>query len=123
MEYLTIENIGLITGFLLILIGIWGFLTQKNILKIIISFTLFDTGLHLILVAIAYIKGGTAPIIDAAVNKDNIVNEIVDPVPHALALTAIVIGLGITALMLVYALKLYRHRKSLDINLYNDLKW
>ena len=123
MEYLEIENIGLIIGFLLILIGIWGFLTQKNLIKIIISFTLFDTGLHLILVAIAYIKKGTAPIIDAAVNKDNIVNEIVDPVPHALALTAIVIGLGITALMLVYALKLFQHKKTLDISLFNDLKW
>ena len=121
MEYLTIENIGLLTGFLLILTGIWGFLTQKNIIKIIISFTLFDTGLHLILVAIAYIRGGTAPIIDAAVNKENAVNEIVDPVPHALALTAIVIGLGITALMLVYALKLFKHKKTLDISSFRNL--
>ncbi len=123
MKYLEIENIGLVVGFILILIGIWGFLTQKNLIKIIISFTLFDTGLHMILVAIAYIKKGTAPIIDSAVNKANAVNEIVDPVPHALALTAIVIGLGITALMLVYALRLYKHKKTLDISKYSDLKW
>ncbi|MCF8297639.1 MAG: cation:proton antiporter subunit C [Saprospiraceae bacterium] len=123
MEYLAIENIGLATGFLLILIGIWGFLTQKNLIKIIISFSLFDTGLHLIIVSIAYIKKGTAPIIDSAANKANAVNEIVDPVPHALALTAIVIGLGITALMLVYALKLYNHKKTLDISKFSDLKW
>ena len=123
MKYLEIEYIGLATGFFLILIGIWGFLTQKNIIKIIISFTLFNTGLHLILVAIAYIKKGAAPIIDASLSKESAVTEIVDPVPHALALTAIVIGLGITSLMLVYALKLYKHKKTLDVSKFTDLKW
>ncbi len=123
MQYLTLQNIGFATGFILILIGIWGFLTQKNIIKIIISFALFDTGTHLLLVAVAYIKDRTAPIIDSSVNSANAVNEIVDPVPHALALTAIVIGLGITALMLTFTLKLFKHKKSLDITKYKDLKW
>jgi len=38
-------------------------------------------------------------------------------------LTAIVIGLGVTSLMLAYAVKLYQHKKSLDINNFKDLKW
>jgi len=123
MKEITIDNVSIIVGFLLILIGIWGFLTQKNLLKMIISFTLFNSGLNIIIVAIGYIKDRTAPIIDSSVNKANAVNEIVDPVPHALVLTAIVIGLGVTALMLVFALKLSKHKNSLDISKYNDLKW
>jgi multicomponent Na+:H+ antiporter subunit C len=123
MREITIENVSIIVGFLLVLIGIWGFLTQKNLLKIIISFTLFNSGLNIIIVAIGYIKGKTAPIIDASLNKANVVNEIVDPVPQALVLTAIVIGLGVTALMLVYALQLNKHKNSLDISKFNDLKW
>ncbi len=123
MSEITIDNVSLLVGFLLVLIGIWGFLTQKNMLKIIISFTLFNSGLNIIIVTIGYVKNHTAPIIDSTVNKANAVNEIVDPVPHALVLTAIVIGLGVTALMLVFALKLSKHKNSLDISKYNDLKW
>jgi len=98
-------------------------LTQKNIIKIIISFSVFDTGLHVIMVSIGYIKGKTAPIIDADLTAEAARNGIVDPVPQALVLTAIVIGLGVTALMLVYALKLYEKKKSLDITKYKELRW
>ncbi|MFH2096856.1 MAG: NADH-quinone oxidoreductase subunit K [Bacteroidota bacterium] len=123
MEYLNLQNIGLVIGFALVIIGIWGILTQKNVLKIIIGFTVFDTGLHVVLVSLAYIKGRTAPIIDAATGLDNITEKVVDPVPQALVLTAIVIGLGVTALMLAYALNMYKTKKSLEINDFTDLKW
>ena len=123
MEQISLAHIALITGILLILIGLWGILSQKNLIKIIIGFSLFDTGTHIIMVSIGYLKGKTAPILDEAVNLKNAANEIVDPVPQALVLTAIVIGLGITALMLAYVLRLYQRRKTLEINNYNDLKW
>ncbi|MCK5202148.1 MAG: NADH-quinone oxidoreductase subunit K [Spirochaetales bacterium] len=35
----------------------------------------------------------------------------------------VVIGLGVTALMLAYVVRLFEHRKSLDISSYEDLKW
>ncbi len=123
MEQISLAHIASATGILLILIGLWGVLTQKNIIKIIVGFSLFDTGTHIIMVSVGYLKGKTAPILDETVNLKNAANEIVDPVPQALVLTAIVIGLGITALMLVYALRLYQRRKTLEINNYNDLKW
>ena len=46
-----------------------------------------------------------------------------DPVPQALVLTAIVIGLGVTAVMLSYVIRLYALRKSLDIRDFGRLKW
>ncbi len=123
MENLNLEIITLITGVILVLIGIWGLLTQKNLIKIVIGFTLFDTGIHIIMVSIGYVKNRTAPIIDQSVNINDVGNSVVDPIPQALVLTAIVIGLGVTALMLTYVLKMYQKRKSLEINNYNDLKW
>ena len=75
------------------------------------------------MVSIGYVKNRTAPIIDQSVNINDVGNSVVDPVPQALVLTAIVIGLGVTALMLTYVLKMYQKRKSLEINNYNDLKW
>lgn len=119
----TLEHISLLAGFILILIGIWGTLTQKNILKIIIGFTLFDTGIHMVIVALGYIRNSTAPIIDSAALKQDTALKVSDPVPQALVLTAIVIGLGVTAFLLVYALKLAKNKKSLNINDFKDLKW
>jgi multisubunit Na+/H+ antiporter MnhC subunit len=112
-----------ILGFALVVIGFWGMLTQKNIIKMIIGFSIIDTGIHLIIVSIGYIKGRTAPILDSAVDKATAVNSVVDPIPSALVLTAIVIGLAVTALMLVYAVQLYKTKKSLDISDFEELKW
>ncbi len=124
MKYLTIENIALATGIIILLIGLWGALSQKNLYKIIISFSVFDTGLNILIVSLGYMKGRTAPIVDGeTVNAGNILQKAIDPVPQALVLTAIVIGFGVTALLLVYALKLNKQKKSLDINHFDELKW
>lgn len=123
MEYLNIEYISMITGFLLMVLGIWAILTQKNLIKIVIGFTLFDTGLNTIIVSLAYIKGRVAPILDSEGLIKDAVNKIVDPVPQALVLTAIVIGLGVTALMLAYVVKMHKEKGTLEITKFNDLKW
>jgi multicomponent Na+:H+ antiporter subunit C len=112
-----------ILGFTLVLIGLWGMLTQKNIIKIILGFSIMDTGIHLLIVSIGYLKDRTAPILDTAVSRDKIAQTVVDPIPSALVLTAIVIGLAVTALMLAYAVRMYRTTKSLDINNYEELRW
>lgn len=56
MEYLTLENISIVAGFILALIGLWGIISQKNIIRMIIGFSILDTSIHLILVSIGYIK-------------------------------------------------------------------
>jgi len=117
------EYIALATGFLVIIAGLWAIMTRKNIIRIIIGFSIFDTGTHIVIVALSYVKGRTAPILDSAVSVDDAVNKIVDPVPQALVLTAIVIGLGVTALMLAYAMKLHKEKRSLDVKSFSDMKW
>lgn len=113
----------LAAGFLLILMGLYGALTHRNILRMIVGFTLADTGVNLVLVAVGYLPGRTAPILDSAVPVADAAARIIDPVPQALVLTAIVIGLGVTALMLAYAYRLFRIRHSLDISKFTELKW
>ncbi len=111
------------TGFILILIGFYGALTNRNLLRMIVAFTIANTGVHLVIVAIGYMHGRTAPIIDSAVAASDAVLRIIDPVPQALVLTAIVIGVGVTALMLAYAYKLYESKRTLDIGKFTELKW
>lgn len=116
-------RIAMVTGFMLILLGLYGLLTNRNILRMVVSLSVANTGVNLVLVAVGYIRGRTAPILDAAVPHVDAANRIIDPLPQALVLTAIVIGVGVTALMLAYVLKLYETKGSLDIGKCRELKW
>ena len=113
---LQISQIVLCSGLGLVLIGLWGMLTQRHIIRMIIGFSLLDTGIHMVMVSIGYVTGGTAPIINDAVPMAEAVSRIVDPVPSALVLTSIVIGLGVTAVMLSFAVRIYRTRRTLMID-------
>jgi multicomponent Na+:H+ antiporter subunit C len=113
---LPISMIVLCSGLGLILIGLWGMLTQRNMVRMIIGFSLTDTGVHMVMVSIGYVTGGTAPIINEAVPMAEATTRVVDPVPSALVLTAIVIGLGVTAVMLAYVVRIYRARNTLMID-------
>ena len=115
--------VAMTTGFILILIGLYGALSNRNILRMIVSFTVANTGVNMVLVTVGYMHGRTAPILDAAVPVQTAAARIIDPVPQALVLTAIVIGLGVTALMLAFAYKLYHSKRSLDIADFTELKW
>ncbi len=115
-------QIALATGFVLILMGLYVALTNRDIIRMIIGFTVADTGVNVVLVAVGVLPGRTAPILDTIAPADA-AQRIIDPVPQALVLTAIVIGLGITALMLAYAYQLFRQGRSLDISDFRDLKW
>ncbi len=118
-----VSLIVLCSGLGLILIGLWGMLTQRNMIRMIIGFSLTDTGIHMVMVSIGYVTGGTAPIINDAVPMADAVNRVVDPVPSALVLTAIVIGLGVTAVMLAFAVRIYKARNTLNIDECTESKW
>jgi multisubunit Na+/H+ antiporter MnhC subunit len=117
------SHVVLVTGLALILIGMWGLLTHRNILRIIIAFSLMGTGTHIMIVAIGYVTGGTAPIIDRTLSLSEAPARAVDPIPSALVVTAIVIGLAVTAVMLAFATRLYESRKTLSIDAFTESKW
>ncbi len=104
----------------LILIGIYTVLTKKNLIKIVIGLSIMDSGVNLLFISIGYVKDATAPIFSTpALTAD----KMVDPVPQALVLTAIVIGLAVTAVALALVIRLYDHHKTLNINKIRQLKW
>ncbi len=109
-----------ISAILLILIGIYAVLTKKNIIKIVIGLSIVDSGVNLLLISLGYIKNGTAPIFSM---PGLTADKMVDPIPQALVLTAIVIGLGVTAVALALVIRLYDHHKTLNINKIRKLKW
>lgn len=115
-----VSAILLVTGLGLMLIGIYGTVAHRHIMRMIIGFALFDTGIHIVMVATGYVTGGTAPIIDAVLSKADAAQKAVDPIPSALTVTAIVIGFSVTAVMLAYAVRLHEARKTLSIDAFAE---
>ncbi len=112
-----------IGAFGLFLIGFLIILTQRNIFKIVIGISIAETGVHLFLITVGYIKNGLAPIIyDLDINKLNSI-KFVDPVPQALILTSIVIGVATLGLGLAFIVNIVKHYKTEDINKIKELKW
>jgi len=104
----------------LILIGLYIVLVKTNLIKIVIGLDFIDTGVNILLICIGYIRGKTAPIF----SKPEITStNVVDPVPQALVLTAIVIGVAILALALSIVIKVYQHNQTLNVNKIKGLKW
>ena len=96
---------------ILLLISMYGMLTKKNIIKLIICFNIMESTLLIFLLMIGFKKGGSYPIIQAGENI-----KYVNPLPQALALTGIVIGASTTAIMLAFAIKIYKRYGTLNID-------
>ncbi|HAE20854.1 MAG TPA: cation:proton antiporter [Spirochaetaceae bacterium] len=123
LEFLAGINPVAASGAALVLVGLWGVLARPNLFKIAIAFTVLETGVNLVILSVGYIRGRTAPILDAASDAATASARMTDPVPQALVLTAIVIGLAVTALMLSYALRLKAAGGGSSIEAYGEEKW
>jgi len=109
-----------IGAFGLILIGLYIILVKHNLIKVIVGLGILDTGVNLFLISVGYITKGTAPIF----SKPGIDSEhMVDPVPQALVLTAIVIGVAVLALALSLAIRLYQHYGTLNLRKIREQRW
>jgi multicomponent Na+:H+ antiporter subunit C len=96
----------------LIILGLYAVLFKRNLIKIVIGITLIQSGVNLFLITLSFREGSVAPIYTADATKDTLMSL---PVPQALTLTSIVIGVAVLALMLSLVIHIYRHYKTLDV--------
>lgn len=96
---------------ILFAIGLYGVLVKRNLIKIIIGITIMEYAVFLFFALIGYREDATAPIITRGLKN----MLFVDPIPQALVLTAIVIGLGTTALAVAIAVRIYEKYGTFDI--------
>lgn len=99
-------------------IGLYCVLRKRNIIKIIIGIAIMEYAINLFFILIAYRWQGRAPIM--AQGRE--ILGMVDPVPQALILTSIVIGLSVLALLVGIALRIFDKYKTFDITKIKRLK-
>ena len=101
--------------FLLILVGLYGIVVNRNSLKIVISLLILEHGVHLLLILIGYRTNGRPPIMDPGAAVTMFSAVAVDPLPQALVLTSIVIGLGVLALLVALCIRMYERYGTFDV--------
>jgi len=100
---------------LVFMIGLYGVMSKNNLIKKIMGLTIMNGSIVLFFISIGYRKGGLAPILEKGTMGGIPTIIVVDPLPQALMLTAIVIGISVTALALALIVKIYSKYKTLDI--------
>ena len=112
-----IYNIPYLAVACLIIIGLYALVFKRNLIKMIIGITLIESGVNLFLITLGYRKGSIAPIYTSSPG-----GVMALPIPQALTLTSIVIGVAVLALMLSFVIHIYRHYGTLDVRKVRRLK-
>ncbi len=95
----------------LLAIGLYGVLARDNLVKKVIGLTIFSTAIYLFFIEGSVQIDATVPILDGRGTDPALY---VDPLPHLLILTAIVVGVGVTGVALALVIRLYRTFGSLS---------
>lgn len=99
-----------------VIIFLWGFfimITRYNLIKKLIGMYLVQTSVIFFLVSISAKKNATVPVLLSVTEPVNAASY-VNPLPHVLTLTAIVVGVAITGVGLALCAAIYRTYDSLD---------
>ena len=101
----------------LMMIGLYAMIAKNNLVKKIVGMNIFQTAIILFYVSIGVKKGGTIPIIEHGHGHENYVVYAVDyinPLPHVLMLTAIVVGVATLGVALALAIRIYNNYNTLE---------
>ena len=103
---------------MLFCVGLYCLLRKRNIIKMIVGLAIIEYSLNLFLILIGYRDHGRAPIFSSGQD----INNMVDPLPQALVLTTIVIGLAVIVVAVSLSVRIYGKYKTFDITKIRRLK-
>ena len=97
---------------LLMLIGFYAIVAKHNLIKKMIGLNIFQTAIFLFFISLGAVKGGTAPIVsEEMIGKGYLY---VNPLPHVLILTAIVVAVATTAVALSLIIRMQEEYGTIE---------
>ncbi len=100
----------------LIMIGFYGMMAKRNLMKKLIGMNIFQWSIILFYVSIGSKRAATVPIADPSLHPAVQAIHYVNPLPHVLMLTAIVVGVATTGIALTLLILIYRKYHTLEEN-------
>ena len=105
-------------GFIiLMMIGLFAMIGKNNLIKKIIGMNIFQSSIILFYVSVGAKRDATIPIIEHGHHGELPVihaADYINPLPHVLMLTAIVVSVATLGVALALAIKVYRQYGSLE---------
>lgn len=99
--------------FLVLTLGLYGMLVKRNYLKKVIGMTIFQAAIILFFIIAGFKEGGTVPVVEAGLSTEN-VEAYINPLPHTLMLTAIVVGVATVGVAFSLLIRIYEGFGTLD---------
>ncbi len=93
----------------LMMIGLYVMIAREHLVKKVMGLNLFQVSVIIFYVSIAEVADGTAPILVEGVRT-----VYSNPLPHVLMLTAIVVGVSVTAVSLALVVRIQRAYGTVD---------
>lgn len=90
-------------------IGLYTMLDSPNLVKKVIGLNLVQVSVFLVFVTAGYVEGANPPLLTLEAPHAN-------PLPHAIVLTAIVVGVSLTAVALALVIRLHAEFGTVDID-------
>ena len=103
----------------LVLLGGIGIARSRNLVHAVVCLSVAQSGTYVLLLAIGYQKGASAPVFGSTTEPST---NVVDPVVQALALTDIVVSATVTALLLALAIQIGKTHGTVDPDELSSLK-
>jgi multicomponent Na+:H+ antiporter subunit C len=105
-----VEVLPVLVGVWLLLAGLYGTVTTRDLVHLVLSVAVLHAGAWTALIGIAHRPGTTAPIVDDEVAS----RPLADPVLQALTVTDVVVGAAVTALLLALTVRVRRRHGTTD---------
>jgi multicomponent Na+:H+ antiporter subunit C len=106
--------------------GLYAVLGRRNLIKIVLGLSLMESSTYLLLVSMAYRARSTAPVLlspPAGTTTNQLARgNVADPVLQNFCLTAIVIGVAVTAVFLTVVVRIAQHYHTLDADRVRNLR-
>ncbi len=105
---------------ILMMIGLYAMIVKNNLLKKLVGMNIFQTAIILFYISIGYKKGATIPIIkdphNAHTASEHMIkaSDYINPLPHVLMLTAIVVSVATFGVALALVVKVYQRYQTLE---------
>lgn len=100
------------------LVGVYGLVTSRSLIHAVGCLAVAQSSTYVLLLAVGYRRGGTAPVFSDAPEDA----RVVDPVVQALTLTDVVVGATVTALLLALVIQLRKRHGTVDPDELSALK-
>jgi multicomponent Na+:H+ antiporter subunit C len=106
--------------------GLYALLTRRNMIKMVMGLSLMEASTYLFMISLAYRAGSTAPVLfspqPGRTPQGLARGNVADPVLQNFCLTAVVIGVAVTAVFLSVVVRIAQHYRTLDADRVREMR-